>query len=92
MENPKDATWCSLPNWSQAPDPEIAGGVIWVHTNYDGKPDIALAAVIDDTRVSVVENPMILPGEIDGEELGVFPDWDTALDFALAHGELLEQS
>jgi hypothetical protein len=84
-----DNEWSvDLPNWHGQPDPEIAGSTVWVLTDYDGKPILAIAAVIGDpTQVSVVENPMILPGEIDGCELGTFPDWDTALDFALAHEE-----
>lgn len=77
-----------LPNWHSQPDPELAGAVIWVHTDYDGKPDIALAVVEEgDNRVSVLGDPMILPSEIDGEELATFRDWDSALEFALAHLE-----
>ena len=83
------STWTvDLPNWHSEPDPEIAGSVFWVHTDYDGKPDIALAIVEEgDNRVSVLGHPLILPGEIDGQELATFRYWDTALEFALIHLE-----
>ena len=78
-----------LPNWHSQPDPEVAGATVWVHTDYDGEPDMALTVVgEDDNRVSVVWNPMILPAEIDGCELGIFGDWDAALDFALGELEM----
>jgi len=74
-----------LPNWQGKPDPEVPGATVWVHTDYDGKPDIALAAA--DNGISVVENPEIGPDDLDGCELGIFRDWDAALQFALAHLE-----
>lgn len=77
-----------LPNWHSESDPEIVGAKIWVHTDYDGKPDLVLATVEEgDNRMSVLANPMIFPSEIDGEELATFRDRDAALEFALAHLE-----
>ena len=80
-------TWSvDLPNWHSEPDPEIAGALVWVHTDYYGKPDVALAIVEEgDNRVSVLLDPLILPGEIDGQEQATFRDWDKALEFALSY-------
>lgn len=74
-----------LPNWRGQPDPEIPGATAWVHTDYDGNPDIALASdeSIGWTSVSVIQHPLITPTEIDGSNIGSFADWDTALGFAL---------
>ena len=85
-----NSTWSvDLPNWHSQPDPEVAGSLVWVHTDYDGTPDIALAIVEEgDNRVSVLTHPMILPSEIDGQEWATFRDWDKALEFALAYLEL----
>lgn len=84
-----DKTWAvDLPNWHSQPDPEIAGELIWVHTDYDGEPDIVLATNEEgDNRVTVLATPMILPREIDGEALATFRDWDKALEFALSYLE-----
>lgn len=73
-----------LPNWRGQPDPEITGSTVWVHTDYNGQPDLALALVEEgDNRVSVLSHPLITQTEIDGEELTTFRDWDSALDYAL---------
>ena len=84
-----DTEWSvDLPNWRGQPDPEIAGATVWVHTDYDGQPDLALAVVEEgDNRVSVLSPVMVTPSEIDGEELATFHNWDWALDFALTHLE-----
>ena len=83
-------TWSvDLPNWHSQPDPDIAGEVIWVHTDYDGKPDVALAIVEEgDNRVSVIRDPLIFANKVDGEWLATFRDWDAALEFALVYLEL----
>ena len=82
-------TWSvDLPNWHSEPDPEIAGALVWVHTDYDGEPDIVLATNEEgDNRVTVLGPPLIVLNEIDGEALATFRDWDTALEFALIHLE-----
>ena len=78
-----------LPGWHSQPDPDIAGAVVWVHTDHDGESDIALALVEEgDNRVSVLTDPMIMPGEVDGEWQATFRDWDAALKFALTYLEL----
>ena len=84
-----DQTWVvDLPNWPSQPDPDIAGALIWVHTNHDGEPDVALLIVEEgDNRVSVLRDPLIFANEVDGEALATFRDWDTALEFALIHLE-----
>ena len=77
-----------LPNWHSKPDPDIAGEVIWVHTNHDGEPDIALLIVEEgDNRVSVLRDPLIFANEVDGEWLATFRDWDKALEFALIQAD-----
>lgn len=83
-------TWSiDLPNWHGQPDPEIPGATVWVHTDYHGQPDLALAvAEGGDNRVSVLSPVLVTPAEIDGEDLGVFPDWDSALEFALSALEI----
>ena len=83
-----NSTWSvDLPNWHSQPDPETAGSLVWVHTGYDGTPDVALA-IVEDNRVSVIIAPVILPIGVAGQEWVTFRDWDTALEFALAYLEL----
>ena len=84
------STWTTdLPNWHSEPDPDIAGAVVWVHTDQDGKPDIALAIVEEgDNRVSVLTDPVILSTSVAGQEWATSRDWDTALEFALTYLEL----
>ena len=69
-----DQTWTTdLPNWHSEPDPDIAGALIWVHTDASGEPDIALATNEEgDNRVSVLGTPLISPSEIGGEALATF--------------------
>lgn len=87
--HPAEMWTVDLPNWHSEPDPEIAGALIWVHTDYDGEPDIALAIVEEgDNRVSVLASPLIVINEVDGDELTTFRDWNSALEFALTHLEL----
>lgn len=84
------STWTvDLPNWHSEPDPELAGSLIWVHTDQDGRPDLALAIVEEgDNRVSVLTNPLILSTSVAGQEWATFRDWDKALEFALVYLEL----
>ena len=73
-----------LPNWKRQPDPEIAGQAVWVHLNYDGDPDLALALNEEGRpEVSVLSPVVFTEDEVDGESLGSFSDWDAALEFAL---------
>lgn len=75
-----------LDNWHSQPDPNAPGQTVWFCTDYDGKAELALVADELDGKpcVSVLAPVMITPGEIDGENLGSYPDWDTALDYALS--------
>lgn len=73
-----------LPDWQSYPDPEITGQSLWVHTNYDGEPDVALVLLEEGrTEVSVLSPVMITPAEVDGECRASLPSWDAALEFAL---------
>ena len=83
-------TWSvDLPNWHGEPDPEIAGSLVWVHTNQGGTPDVALAIVEEgDNRVSVIIAPLISSTGVAGQRGVTVRDWDTALEFALIYLEL----
>ena len=81
-----DTTWSvDLPNWQSVPDPEVPGETVWFHTDYDGTPVLALVWSYLDGKpcVTVLAPVMITPTEIDGCHLGSYPDWDSALDYAL---------
>lgn len=67
------------------PDPETPGATVWFSTDYDGNPEIALVADELDGKpcVSVLAPVIITPAEVDGCNLGSYPDWDSALEFAL---------
>lgn len=89
--NPHEEWSIDLANWHGQPDPEVPGSTVWYSTDYDGQPEIALVSdrLVGSESVSVLSPVLITPTEVDGQNLGSFPDWDSALDFALAH---LEQS
>lgn len=85
----KDETFISLPDWRIEPDPEIPGEVLWVYSDYDG--DDLLVILTAGSGVSVIRDPLILPNEVDGEEIGLYPDWSTAVNAVLAFQEIKEE-
>lgn len=82
-----DTTWSvDLPNWQGLPDPEVPGETVWVLYDYDGRQELALVRDYLDGKpcVSVIAPVMVTPTEVDGCNLGSYPNWDSALDYALA--------
>lgn len=81
-----------LPNWHGMPDPEIPDATIWVHTNYLGEEDVAIAKDIYTGRHNLYSVFDLMPeigcggifSEIEGMNIGSFPTQDLALQFALS--------
>jgi hypothetical protein len=85
---PQDNWSVDLDGWTREDDPFFQGDPVWLHTDYHGRPDIALAWTYPGDAIAVLKDPRINVMDVEGENIGEYPDWDTALDAALAHLEL----